>query len=287
MPGPGERAVANHDEDSLTLAVNAALALPAARRAAGCRLLRDRPRRPTPRSRARRRSRRCSICRRRRAPLDFTRRCAPATSALLAALDVIAARRAAARPVAAADCRWASPSRPAEQSFGDAGAALLVGAGAGSPRSSRPTRSPRSSSAPGARASRTSRARSRAPSRPSSATRRCSSRRRAGVLEKAGVPAERGRHRRPADAEPARAARGREGARTRRRSASSRTASGPRRRHAAPPSRCCCSSAALERARPGDLILCAATATAPTPSLLRATGAAPWRPPPASRSRSR
>src|SRR5262245_32682264 len=30
MPGPGERAVANHDEDSLTMAVNAALGLPAA-----------------------------------------------------------------------------------------------------------------------------------------------------------------------------------------------------------------------------------------------------------------
>src|SRR5262249_40038568 len=49
------------------------------------------------------------------------------TSAVLAALDMVAAGAAARVLVAAADCRLGEPESPAEQSLGDAGAALLVG----------------------------------------------------------------------------------------------------------------------------------------------------------------
>ena len=48
------------------------------------------------------------------------------TSALLAALDAIAGGRPAAL-VCAADCRMGEPDSPAEQNYGDAGAAVLLG----------------------------------------------------------------------------------------------------------------------------------------------------------------
>lgn len=128
-PAPGERAVANHDEDSLTLAVNAALGLPAAagradtiifattsapyaekQGAATIAAVLDLP--PTTRT------------------LDVTSTLRAGTSALLAAFDSVAAG-AAGVLVAAADCRLGEPESAAEQSFGDAGAAVLVGAEAG------------------------------------------------------------------------------------------------------------------------------------------------------------
>src|SRR5262249_9335176 len=53
------------------------------------------------------------------------------TSAVLAALDMVAAGAAARVLVAASDCRLGEPESAAEQSLGDAGAALLVGAAPG------------------------------------------------------------------------------------------------------------------------------------------------------------
>ena len=126
----GEKAVANHDEDSLTLAVNAALALggegPAAdavffatttspysekQAAATIATVLDLP---------------ASV-----RTLDFTDTLRAGTSAVLAGLDAIAGGSAARVLVAAGDCRLAEPDSPTEQNFGDAGAALLLGNDAG------------------------------------------------------------------------------------------------------------------------------------------------------------
>ena len=126
----GEKAVANHDEDSLTLAVNAALALggegPAPdavffatttspysekQAAATIATVLDLP---------------ASV-----RTLDFTDTLRAGTSAVLAGLDAIAGGSAARVLVAAGDCRLAEPDSPTEQNFGDAGAALLLGNDAG------------------------------------------------------------------------------------------------------------------------------------------------------------
>ena len=126
-PGPGERAVANHDEDSLTMAVNAAGALaesagrpdavffattspPYAEKqgAATIAAVLDLP--PSTRT------------------LDVGSTLRAGTSAILAAVDTVAGGAAARVLVAAAECRQAEPESAAEQSFGDAAAALLVGA---------------------------------------------------------------------------------------------------------------------------------------------------------------
>ena len=126
----GEKAVANHDEDSLTLAVNAALGLgvdgppadavyfatttsPWAEKQAAATIaaVLDLP--PAART------------------LDFTGTLRAGTSAMLAGLDAIAGGSASRVLVAAGDCRIAEPDSPAEQSFGDAGAALLLGCEAG------------------------------------------------------------------------------------------------------------------------------------------------------------
>ena len=127
MPGPGERAVANHDEDSLTMAINAALRLPAEagrpeavvfatttppyaeeQGAATIAAVLDLP--PTTRT------------------LDVGSTLRAGTSAVLAALDAVAAGGAQRVLVTAADGRLGEPESQAEQSFGDAGAALPVGA---------------------------------------------------------------------------------------------------------------------------------------------------------------
>src|SRR5689334_5790986 len=120
----GEKAVANHDEDSLTLAVDAALAVVAAgerpdavffasttppyvekQAAATIAAVLDLP--------AATRT------------VDFTDTLRAGTSALLAGLDALAggARRVL---VAAGDCRLGEPESAAEQSYGDAGAAVLL-----------------------------------------------------------------------------------------------------------------------------------------------------------------
>ena len=129
MPGHGEKAVANHDEDSLTLAVNASLAIKDAGRAdavvfattsspwaekqgaATIATVLDLP--ATART------------------MDVTQTLRAGTSAVLTALDAIASGSATCMLVAAADCRLGEPESAAEQSFGDAGAALLVGASPG------------------------------------------------------------------------------------------------------------------------------------------------------------
>jgi 3-hydroxy-3-methylglutaryl CoA synthase/uncharacterized OB-fold protein len=126
-PGPGERAVANHDEDSLTMAVNAATALlhPGGRPeavyfattspsyaekqgAATIAAVLDLP--PSTRT------------------LDVGATLRAGTSAVLAAIDAVAGGAAGRVLVAAAECRLAEPESAAEQSFGDGAAALLVGA---------------------------------------------------------------------------------------------------------------------------------------------------------------
>jgi hydroxymethylglutaryl-CoA synthase len=126
-PGPGERSVANHDEDSLTMAVNAAAALPEPgarpdavffastsppyaekQGAATIAAVLDLP--------ASTRT------------LDVGATLRAGTSATLAAIDAVAGGSAARVLVAAAECRLAEPESAAEQSFGDAAAALLVGA---------------------------------------------------------------------------------------------------------------------------------------------------------------
>jgi 3-hydroxy-3-methylglutaryl CoA synthase len=124
--GPGEKAVANHDEDSLTLAVSAALGLardggpidgvffatttsPYTEKqgAATVAAVLDLP----------------GVTR----TLDFTDTLRAGTSALLAGLDAIASGSARRVLVAAGDCRLGEPESPAEQSYGDAGAAILLG----------------------------------------------------------------------------------------------------------------------------------------------------------------
>src|SRR5882724_3228365 len=125
----GEKAVANHDEDSLTLAMSAALALegqgeqPDAvffatttspytekQGAATIAAVLDLP----------------SATR----TADFTDTLRAGTSALLAGLDTLAggARRVL---VAAGECRLGEPDSIVEQNYGDAGAAVLLGGGVG------------------------------------------------------------------------------------------------------------------------------------------------------------
>ncbi len=122
----GERAVANHDEDSLTLALGAALTLedggplPDAvffatttapygekQGAATIATVLDVP--PTART------------------ADVTDTLRAGTSAMLAAFDAIAAGTAARVLVAVGDCRLGEPDSLTEQQYGDAGAAVLLG----------------------------------------------------------------------------------------------------------------------------------------------------------------
>src|SRR6185503_13283746 len=128
----GEKAVANHDEDSLTLAIAAALGLDGAgadgmapdavffattsspyaekQGAATIATVFDLP--PATRT------------------LDVTDSLRAGTSAVMAGLDALAggARRVL---VAAGECRIGEPDSMTEQNYGDAGAAILIGAEAG------------------------------------------------------------------------------------------------------------------------------------------------------------
>ena len=126
----GEKAVANHDEDSLTLAVNAALALGAEGPAPDAVFF------ATTTSPYSEKQAAATIATVLDLPasvrtLDFTDTLRAGTSAVLAGLDAIAGGSAARVLVAAGDCRLAEPDSPTEQNFGDAGAALLLGNDAG------------------------------------------------------------------------------------------------------------------------------------------------------------
>ena len=158
--GPASGAVANHDEDSLTMAINAALALPAdlGRPTASSS---RRPAHRMPRSRARRRLPRCSRSPATARTLDVGATLRAGTSAVLAALDMVAAGAATRVLVAGADCRLGEPESAAEQSFGDAGAGARRRRGAGLAEVVATHSAPRSCSEPGAPASRDFRARSR------------------------------------------------------------------------------------------------------------------------------
>ena len=125
----GERAVANHDEDSLTLAVNATLGLDAAAgRPDGVFFATTTPPYAEKQSAA-------TIAAVLDLPAavrtaDFTGTLRAGTSALLAALDALAggAERVL---VATGDCRMGEPDSMTEQNHGDAGAAILLGRDAG------------------------------------------------------------------------------------------------------------------------------------------------------------
>ena len=128
----GERAVAGHDEDSLTLAINAAFhALPDGA-AAGIDAIYFAS--TTPPYREKQSAATVAAALDAGSAVrtaDVTDSLRAGTSALRAALDAVqgGARRAL---VCAGDCRMAEPDTHAEQSYGDAGAAMLLG-GEGEP----------------------------------------------------------------------------------------------------------------------------------------------------------
>jgi 3-hydroxy-3-methylglutaryl CoA synthase len=126
----GERAVANHDEDSLTLAVNAALGLPADGVAPDAVLFATTTSPYVEKQGAATLAAVLDLAGAVRTA-DVTDTLRAGTSAVLAALDAVAGGSARRVVVAAADCRMGEPDSPGEQSFGDAAAALLVGAEAG------------------------------------------------------------------------------------------------------------------------------------------------------------
>jgi len=124
----GEKAVANHDEDSLTLAVNAALALEGAGERPDAVFFATTTSPYTEKQGA------ATIAAVLDLPgatrtADFTDTLRAGTSALLAGLDALAGG-ARGVLVAAGECRLGEPDSIAEQSYGDAGAAVLLGGGA-------------------------------------------------------------------------------------------------------------------------------------------------------------
>jgi 3-hydroxy-3-methylglutaryl CoA synthase len=125
----GEKAVANHDEDSLTLAVAAALALDGVPPAPDAVLFATTTSPYAEKQGAATIATVLDLPRATRT-LDVTDTLRAGTSAMLAALDALAggARRVL---VAAGDCRLGEPDSAAEHGHGDAGAAVLLGADAG------------------------------------------------------------------------------------------------------------------------------------------------------------
>ena len=125
----GEKAIANHDEDSLTLAVNAALALGAVERPEAVFFATT----TSPYGEKQGAATIAAVldCPGATRTLDFTGKLRAGTSALLAALDAIAGGSARRVLVAAGECRLGEPDSMTEQSYGDAGAAVLLGGDAG------------------------------------------------------------------------------------------------------------------------------------------------------------
>jgi len=121
----GERTVANHDEDSLTLAVGAGLELGAGAANAGAVYF------ATTSSPYAEKQGAATLAAVLGLPpwartLDFTDSQRAATSAVLAGIDAIAAGSAERVVVASGECRTGEPDSPAEQGPGDAGAALVL-----------------------------------------------------------------------------------------------------------------------------------------------------------------
>lgn len=122
----GEKAVASHDEDSLTLAVNAALhALPDGGAGLDAVYFAS----TTPPYREKQSATTVATVLETGNAVrtaDFTDSLRAGTSALRAAFDAVQAGATRAL-VCAGDCRMGEPDTPAEQNYGDAGAALVVG----------------------------------------------------------------------------------------------------------------------------------------------------------------
>ena len=121
----GERTVANHDEDSVTLAVDAALGLGRAAADVGAVYLATTSAPYAEKQGAATLAAVLEVPATART-LDFTDSQRAGTSAVLAALDALAAGTAARILVASGECRTGEPESPGEQGLGDAGAALLL-----------------------------------------------------------------------------------------------------------------------------------------------------------------
>jgi len=121
----GERTVANHDEDSVTLAVDAALGLGSAAGDADGVYLATTSAPYAEKQAAATLAAVLEVAATART-VDFTDSQRSGTSAVLAALDALAAGTATRILVASGECRTGEPESPGEQGFGDAGAALLL-----------------------------------------------------------------------------------------------------------------------------------------------------------------
>jgi 3-hydroxy-3-methylglutaryl CoA synthase len=127
---PGETAVAGPDEDSLTLAIDAALLTGIADDAVDAVYF------ASTTSPYREKQAAATIaavldCAPTTRTTDVTDSLRAGTSAMLAGLDALAAGSARRVLVCAGDCRMGEPGSPAEQSYGDAGAAVVLGRDAG------------------------------------------------------------------------------------------------------------------------------------------------------------
>jgi 3-hydroxy-3-methylglutaryl CoA synthase len=123
----GERAVAGHDEDSLTLAVNASVDSLAGKDPKGLDGVFFAS--TTPPYREKQASATVAAVLDTRADVrtaDFTDTLRAGTSSLLAAADLVAGAGGSFL-VCAGDCRMGEPDSAQEQNYGDAGAALVVG----------------------------------------------------------------------------------------------------------------------------------------------------------------
>ncbi len=129
-PIAGETAVAGPDEDSLTLAIDAALLTGISGDAIDAVYFAS----TTPPYREKQAAATIAAvldCASTTRTADVTDSLRAGTSAMLAGLDALAAGSARCVLVCAGDCRMGEPGSPAEQSYGDAGAAVVLGRDAG------------------------------------------------------------------------------------------------------------------------------------------------------------
>ncbi len=128
LPVAGERSVANFDEDSITMAVEAANnCLQGFNREEIDGLFLASTTTPYKEKQCAGLVAEALDLRRNIRTADFTNSVRSATIALRAAMDAVAAGSAKKILVAAADCRMGQPSTEYEQAFGDGSAAVLVG----------------------------------------------------------------------------------------------------------------------------------------------------------------